>query len=285
MRTALKGELGLLAPVLMVLTVFFALPTLLILGLSFKEYIVGQGIGSDITLGNYIEVLGDGFYLAIIGRTLFLGLVVTLVCLLLGYPLALFIVRSSPRIQSIAMLLVVFPLVLNIVVRSFGLIMLFAPGGIINELLMQLNVIDKPLRLMYNLTGVVIGLTQIHLPFIVLLIVPALQSIPQDLEAAAETMSAGRFRTFVSVILPLSLPGAVAGSILVFVLSISALVTPRMLGGPTYSVMATQIYDEFMVNLNWPIGAALAFVLTAITLLLVVGSNKLVSRWTRGFAS
>jgi putative spermidine/putrescine transport system permease protein len=285
MRGSRTNDIGLLAPVFLLLTVFFAVPTLLMFALSLREYVEGQGIGQALTASSYMNIIQDGYYLAVVGRTLFLGLVVTGVCLILGYPLAIFIVRSSQRIQSIAILLVIFPLLLNIVVRSFGLIMLLAPGGIINELLIQLNIIDRPIRLMYNLAGVVIGLTQIHLPFLVLLIIPALQSIPQDLEAAAATMSAGRIRTFVSITLPLSLPGAIAGSILVFVLSISALVTPRMLGGPTYSVMATQIYDEFMVNLNWPIGAALAFLLTGITLMLVAASNALVSRLTRGYAA
>lgn len=285
MRNTLRVDISLLVPVLLLLTVFFAVPTLLMFVLSLRDYVEGQGIGQAMTFDNYANVLQDGYYLAVVGRTLFLGLVVTGACLILGYPLAIFIVRSSPKVQSIAILLVIFPLLLNIVVRSFGLIMLLAPGGLINDLLMQLNLVDRPVRLMYNLTGVVIGLTQIHLPFIVLLIVPALQGIPQDLEAAAATMSAGRMRTFMSITLPLSLPGAIAGSILVFVLSISALVTPRMLGGPTYSVMATQIYDEFMVNLNWPMGAALAFLLTGITLLLVAASNALVSRLTRGYAT
>jgi putative spermidine/putrescine transport system permease protein len=280
-----KSGVALISPSLALLLVGFLVPTLLMLVMSLRSYTAMQGVGDEWTLANYASVLTDGYYLEIIGRTLLLGAVVTITCLILGFPLALFIVRSGPRTQTATLLLVIFPLLLNIVVRSYGWMILLAPRGLVNDTLMRIGLIGQPIELMYNLTGVLIGLTQIYLPFMVLLLVPALQNIPADVEAAAQTLLASRPRVFFSITIPLMLPGIITGSILVFVLAISALVTPRMLGGPTYSVMATQIYDEFMTNLNWPAGAALAFVLTFLALFLIWAANRFAAHWTKGFSA
>ncbi|WP_102224159.1 ABC transporter permease [Acidimangrovimonas sediminis] len=276
--------LWLIAPVTVLLVVGFLAPTAIMGMLSLRNYSGMSGIGDSWTLENYIGVITDPFYLTIIGRTLLLGVIVTALCLLLAFPLALFILRSGPKVQTASILLVIFPLLCNIVVRSFGWMVLLAPRGIINEALIGAGLIAHPLPLMYDLTGVTIGLVQIFLPFMVLLLIPALQNIPADVEAAALILKASRLRTFFTITLPLALPGILTGSILVFVLSISALVTPRMLGGPTYRVMATQIYEEFMTNLNWPGGAALAFVLTVIALALIWGANRIGNRLTRGIS-
>ena len=144
---------------------------------------------------------------------------------------------------------------------------------------MQLGVIATPLKLMFNMTGLMIGLTHIYLPFMVLMLVAAIRNVPRDVEAAAATLGSTRIHVFASVTLPLSAPGILAGSILVFVLTVSALVTPRMLGGPTYKVMATLIYDEYMQLLDWPSGSALSFALTAITLAIIWLSGRVARRW------
>ena len=273
---------GLIAPVLVLLVAGFLAPSLIMFALSLRDYDGLSGMGESWTLANYLAILSDGYYLEIIARTLLLGFGVALASLILGFPLALFILRTTPRMQTVALLLVIFPLLLNIVVRSFGWMVILAPKGILNQTLMDLGLISQPFDLMYNTIGVMIGLVQIYVPFMVLMLVPALQAIPADVEAAAAILKAGRARIFFTITLPLALPGIVTGAILVFVLTISALVTPRMLGGPTYQVMATQIYDEFMTNLDWPSGAALAFVLTAIALGLIWGANRLAARVTRG---
>ena len=128
---------------------------------------------------------------------------------------------------------------------------------------------------MFNLTGLMIGLTHIYLPFMVLMLVAAIRNVPRDVEAAAATLGSSRLHVFASVTLPLSAPGILAGSILVFVLTISALVTPRMLGGPTYKVMATLIYDEYMQLLDWPSGSALSFALTFMAIGVIWLSSRL----------
>jgi putative spermidine/putrescine transport system permease protein len=215
----------------------------------------------------------------VIARTLALGLFVTLACLFLGYPLAYVIARGPARWRTTLILLVTFPMLLNLVVRSFGWIALLANRGLVNNLLVQIGVIDAPLKLMNNLTGVMIGLTHIFLPFMVFMLAAAIRTVPRDVEQAAATLGSSRAHVFSAVTLPLSAAGILSGSILVFVLTISALVTPRMLGGPTYKVMATVIFDEYMQLLDWASGSALSFTLAAMAIGVIWASNRLARRW------
>ena len=271
---------GLLSPSLLTLVLVFAAPLALLVPVSLHPYIPGTGIGAEWTIENYTHILGDGFYLEIILRTLGLGLLVVALTLLIGYPLAYFLARTRTRHRPWLIVLVVFPLLLNLVVRSFGWIVLLSNRGLINDWLKALELIERPLKLMFNFTGLLIGLSHIFLPFMVLVLIGAIQNIPRDAEDAARTLGAPARSVFLRITLPLSLPGILAGSVLVFVLTISALVTPRLLGGPTYQVMSTLIFDEFLTVLNWPRGAAMAFILTAIVLVLVWLSSRLARRWS-----
>jgi putative spermidine/putrescine transport system permease protein len=271
---------ALLAPLTLLLAAAFLAPVVMMVPTSLREYAPGVGIVSGSwTFENYTRILADDYYREVIWRTLGLGLVVTALCLALGYPLAYYIARGRSHWRIALILLVVFPMMLNLVVRSFGWIALLANRGLVNNLLLDLGLIGAPIKLMFNFTGLVIGLTHIFLPFMVLMLVAALQNVPRDVEAAAATLGAGRLDVFASVTLPLTAPGILAGSILVFVLTVSALVTPRMLGGPTYKVMATLIYDEYMQLLDWPSGSALAFALTFIALTVIWLSSRVTKRW------
>lgn len=275
-----RHGLLLIAPLALILAGFFLTPVTMLLPMSFGEQLPGAGISKGVwTVDSYVRIVTDDFYREVIARTLGLGLGVTAACLLLGYPLAYIIARGPVRWRLPLIMLVVFPMMLNLVVRSFGWIALLANRGLVNNLLMQAGLITAPLKLMFNLTGVMIGLTHIYLPFMVLMLVAAIRNVPRDVEAAASTLGSSRLHVFASVTLPLSAPGILAGSILVFVLTISALVTPRMLGGPTYRVMATVIYDEYMQLLDWPSGSALSFALTAMAVGVIWMSSRLTKRW------
>jgi putative spermidine/putrescine transport system permease protein len=275
-----RHGLMLFAPLALLLIGFFLLPVLLMLPTGFREYVPGAGIAAgSFTFENYTSIITDDYYREVIWRTLGLGFGVTFACLLLGYPVAYLIARGPERWRIPLTLLVIFPMMLNLVVRSFGWIALLANHGLINNLLLDLGLIGAPLKLIYNLTGLMIGLTHIYLPFMVLMLVAAIQNIPRDVESAASTLGSGRWHVFFSITLPLTGPGILAGSVLVFVLTISALVTPRMLGGPTYQVMATLIYDDYLQTLDWPSGSALAFALTAIALTFISLSNRIARRW------
>jgi putative spermidine/putrescine transport system permease protein len=270
----------LITPLGLVLLGIFVAPLLLMIPTSLRHYDPGRGAASGWTVENYTQIVTDPYFHDVLARTFTMGALVTLICLVAGYPLAYAMARSTGATRSWLTLLIVFPLLLNLVVRSFGWIALLANHGMLNNALLSLHIIDHPVKLMFNLTGLVIGLTHIYLPFMVLVLVAALQALPRDAEAASATLGASPLKTFFLVTLPLTAPGMFAGSVLVFVLTISALVTPRLLGGPAYKVMATVIYDEFLSDLDWPSGAALAFALTVIALAIVGAAGFLTRRWT-----
>ena len=274
-----RSGAGLLSPSLILLLVGFLGPVALMLPISFRPYVPGQGIGDTFTLQHYVRFVTDDYYLEIFGRTILLGTTVTLLTLVIGYPLAYYLARTTSRWRSWLTILVVFPLLLNLVVRTFGWIALLANRGLVNEMLAGLGWIETPIRLMFNFTGLLIGLTHIFLPFMVLMLVGAIQTIDRSVEDAARVLGANWGSTFLRVTLPLSIPGILSGSILVFVLTISALVTPRLLGGPTYKVMSTLIYDQFLALLNWPAGSAMAVLLTAMVIGLIGLSSSLARRF------
>ena len=275
---------ALVAPLVLVLAGVFVGPLLVMLPTSFHPYVPGQGIGTAWTLDNYIEPFADGYYRDVILRTLWMGFLVTAIALVIGYPLAYFMARTTRTWRAVATLLVMFPLFLNLVVRSFGWIALLSNRGVINTWLMDLGIIEKPIRMMFDMTGLVIGMVHIYLPFMVFMLLSSISRVPRDVEDAAATLSASPSRVFWFVTLPLTAPGILAGCTLVFVLTISALVTPRLLGGPTFKVMSTLIYDEFLVKLDWPSGTAFAFILTAIALLVIWGANRVARRVAGGAA-
>lgn len=270
----------LITPLGLVLLAVFVAPILMMGPTSFRHYDPGAAQASGWTLENYAQIITDPFFRGVLGRTFAMGAIVTLICLIFGYPLAYVLANSTGAARSWLTLLVVFPLLLNLVVRSFGWITLLANHGLVNNALLALHLVATPVKLMFNLTGLIVGLTHIYLPFMVLVLVAALQALPRDAEAASATLGAGPLKTFILVTLPLTAPGMFAGSVLVFVLTISALITPRLLGGPAYKVMSTVIYDEFLSDLDWPSGAALAFVLTAMALLIIALAGALTGRWT-----
>ena len=273
---------GLLAPALGLLLVAFVVPVALMVPTSVRPYVPLVGITSGVTARYYTRLVTDAYYLEIIGRTLALGCVVTLATLAIGYPVAFFLARTGSRWRSWLTILVVFPLLLNLVVRTFGWIALLAQNGLVNQGLVALGLIHEPLKLLFNFSGVLIALIHIFLPFMVLVLIGPIQNIPRDVEDAARVLGASWAGAFLRVTLPLSVPGIASGSILVFVLTISALVTPRLLGGPTYQVMSTLIYDEFLQRLNWPAGSAEALFLTLIVLILVFVSGILARRTGAG---
>ncbi|HXA98840.1 MAG TPA: ABC transporter permease [Candidatus Dormibacteraeota bacterium] len=276
----MKRESGwwLLAPALLLLLVAFVVPVAMMVPMSFRPYVPLVGITDGFTVRYYTKLLTDSYYLEIIGRTLALGFTVTLSTLVIGYPVAFFLARTRSRWRSWLTILVVFPLMLNLVVRTFGWIALLAQNGLVNQALRALGLVDSPVKLLFNFAGLLIAMTHIFLPFMVLVLIGAIQNIPRDVEDAARILGASWGSTFCRVTLPLSAPGILSGSILVFVLTISALVTPRLLGGPTYQVMSTLIYDEFLQRLNWPAGSAQALLLTVMVLALVYLSGRLARR-------
>jgi putative spermidine/putrescine transport system permease protein len=237
-----------------------------------------------LTLGNYGAALGDTFQWWILGRTLKLGFLTTLFTLLLGYPLAWNLARASGRVKGLLLVLLLSPLLVGVVIRSFGWMVLLADNGLINSLLKASGLAPDGVKLMYNELGVLVGTVHIYLPFMVLSISATLQNIAPDLELAARSLGASGMTAFRRVIFPLSLPGVFAGCLLVFVLAVSSYVIPVLLGG--FKVITTPllvVQTAIDVN-NWPGAAAQAMVLFAASLLCIGVYFKLMNRAMRGLA-
>jgi putative spermidine/putrescine transport system permease protein len=263
------------------LALFMLGPLLTLLVISFRGYEAGRGILPTWTVANYAAFLTDPFHLAILLRTLRLGLEVTAWCLLLGFPLAYGLSRLRGTARALLYFVVLLPLLTSAVVRTFGWMILLSNNGFINRTLQDLGITDAPVRLMYGMPGIVIALVEVLLPFMVLALDAALLAIDPRIYEAARNLGAGRVRVFCQVTLPLAVPGILSGCVLVFTLAVSAFVTPSLIGGPRVPVMATLIYQQGMSLLNWPFGAAIAFVMLATILALFLLAARL-ARQERG---
>ena len=255
----------LLVPPLAVFLALFLVPLANLFVLSFFGFDRVTGRLGGFTLTNYTKFLGDPFYLGILWRTFKIGLLATLAALVLGYPVAYYLSRASGRTRAYLMLGILAPLLVSVVVRSFGWLVILGPNGLVNATLVRLGLIDEPVRLLYTETAIVIGLTHVFLSFMVLSIAAALDRIDPALIRAAQNLGANPGQTFLRVVLPLSLPGVAAGCLIVFTLSTSAFITPALLGGPRVKVMSFLAYQQTLLLTDWPYGSAIAFILLALS--------------------
>jgi len=229
-----------------------------------------------ITSRHYQRILDDSYYFEVIWTTIRIGLWTTAAALLIGYPLAHWMARIRSRTgHALLLTAVLMPMLTGIVVRTFAWMTLLSDKGVINQTLLALGLISAPLKLMYNETGIVIGLVHIYVPFMVLTLTGVIGRIDERLEQAAENLGASPLRAFFEVTLPLSLPGILAGSLLVFALAISAYVTPILMGGFQIMTLPILIYQQISANFNIGFAAALGMILLAISLLLVIGYNRM----------
>ncbi len=258
------------------LLIFFFFPIFFLLLLSLRKYVIGS-IPSSLTLYNYFHFFKDPFYLDILWSTIKLGVVVTVITLVLGYPVAYFLVRTRLPFKNWLRLAVVTPLLVSVVIRTYGWLILLSDRGLVNQALVGLGVTDRPVKLLFTYNGVLIGLTHVFLPFMILSLVGVIENINPSLEEAAENLGANWIQRFFWITLPLSLPGIVAGSLLVFSLSIAAYVTPELLGGPSLLMLSTMIYQQIMVVLDWGFGAAIAAILLCVTLLVIFIYTKILN--------
>jgi putative spermidine/putrescine transport system permease protein len=271
----------LLGPYVLLLTVFFAVPLLLMLLMSLSRSSFGQ-LEWTLTLTQYIRFFTDAYYLSVLGDTLWLGVLTTVVCLLLGYPLAYHLALTRTPWKPLLIVCILSPLLVGIVIRCYGWMILLADRGLINETLTQRGWIAKPLPLMYNKFGVTLALVHVFLPFMVLSLTGVLKRIEPQLIEASQTLGASPRRAFFEITLPLSLPGILAGSLLVFSLAISSFVVPILVGGFKVHVLPMVVYEQVLSVFDWPFGAANAFVLLAISVALIAVYIKVTERALRG---
>jgi putative spermidine/putrescine transport system permease protein len=264
-----------LAPLLVLYFAFLVVPYALLLRMSLNRYSSMSIFIEDVTAANYKVVLTDPFYIELMLRTVALAGVVTLATLILGYPLALAIVRARGSRKSLLLGIALSPLIINLVVRTYGWMALLGDQGIINRWLLDLGLVSGPLPISANFFAVAVGLTHMTLPMMVLSLLGVMETIEPALLEAAESLGASAARIQTRIIMPLALPGVSAGSLLVFCFTTSAFVTPALLGGNRVSTVSTVIYEKFTYSLNWPVGAALVFVLLALNLALIAAHARL----------
>lgn len=268
-------------PALLMFLGLLAVPLALTAILSFNAFDGMRGIQHSFTLDNYIEVLFDSYYHQIFLRTGAMALSVTVICVVLGVPEALILSRMNPIWRGTFFVIILGPLLISVVVRTLGWSILLGSNGPINSTLVWIGLADRPVRLLFSMTGIIIVLTHVLLPFMIIAVWSALQRLDSQVEHAARSLGASPLTTFRRIILPQLMPGILSGAIIVFALSASAFATPAIIGGRRVKVVATATYDEFLNSLNWPLGATIAILLLLAIVLVVVGCNRLVERHFR----
>ncbi|RNB89443.1 ABC transporter permease [Brevibacillus fluminis] len=260
----------LLLPGLIFLTLFMIIPIVLVIGSTFFQ----QG---SFTVAGYTQFLTDQYFLNILLTTLEVSLVTTIACVLLGFPAAYYISKLGPRKKGILLALAIFPLLTSSVVRSFSWMIILGKKGLINNAIVGLGLADKPLDILYTPTAMMIGLIHLFLPLIIITLVGVMENIDSDLLKAAESLGASRFTAFAKVIVPLSVPGLIIGSILVFVGSLTAYTTPALLGGKQ-RVVSTFLYQNAMTLNDWYMASVIATIMIVITFVVIGLMNKLATK-------
>lgn len=273
-----RGGLLLALPLGIFFAVFVVVPLLLLVAVSLYADADMTRFGFD----QYLRFFGDDFNRGVLLQTLWLGVKVTALALVLGFPLAYAYTLAPPRWQAILMLLIVLPLLTSAVVRTFAWVVILGRQGIINESLLALGWIAEPLRLLYTPGAMTIAVAQIELPLMALPVITALMNIDPNLRQASLALGAGHWRTLFQVTLPLAVPGLLAGSLLVFASSVSAFVTQTLVGGGQHMLMPFYMYQQAIQANNYPFAAAVAVTLLVAVMAVVMLIN-LIGRRAKGF--
>ena len=273
------------------LLLFFLAPFLIILKISFAEPIVAQppftpllewseqGFeGITATFENYTFLFQDGYYGIIYLASLKMAAIGTLLCLLLGYPMAYYIARQSPRRREILLLAVILPFWISFLLRVYAWIGLLNTRGVINDALLWLGVIDQPLELLYNDFAVYLGIVYSYLPFMILPLYATLERLDLDLLDAAADLGAKRWQVFLDVTLPLSMPGIIGGCLLVFIPAVGEFVIPALLGGADTLMIGRVLWDEFFISRDWPVASAVSIVLVLLLVAPIIWFQHIQSR-------
>ena len=251
-----KQAILLALPASLALLFFFILPMVYILIRTLTE----NGTA------DFTEFFTDPFYLDILCTTIRVSLVSTAVSLLLGYPTAYYMARTTSRLKQAMVIVILFPFLVSAVVRSYGWMVILGTNGLLNQLLLGLGLISEPLKLLNTEAAVIIGMIHLLIPYMILSLVGVLQSIDPNVEYAAYSLGASPMTTFRKVVFPLSTPGIISGCVLVFTMSMTSYVTPKLLGGSKFRMMATMVVQEINVNFDWGAASAISYILLAVIL-------------------
>lgn len=250
------------------------IPLGLTFALAFSPFDYNKGVLPGWTLEHYRLVFSDTYFLDVFWRTIWIAGLTTLICIVVGAPQAYILSRMSRRWRSIILLVVLSPLLVSLVVRAFGWSMLLGPSGLIGMAAAKLGI--GPL--LYTPTAIVIGLVHVMLPFMIIPVWTSLQKLDPMVEYAAYSLNASRMRALLKIVLPQAMPGILSGSLIVFGLSASAFAAPALLGGRRLKMVATLVYDEFLTELNWPLGATIAIILLLTNIAIMLTYNRVLER-------
>jgi putative spermidine/putrescine transport system permease protein len=268
----------LLGPATLFVAITLLVPTAILFRYSLNAFVPGQFMVDALTLENYVKFFSDSYYTNVLLRTVRVATICTLVCFIFGFPLAYVLARTQSRFKNIFIILVVLPLFVGNAVRAAGWMASLGNKGFFNQMMMSLGLIDKPIEIMYTETAVLIGIVAVNLPYMVLTLQSVIEGISPMIEEAAFSLGANPMKMAKRVLLPLALPGLLAGGILTFILAMNAYATPVLLGGPKFQMMGPLVYGQFAQQNNWPFGGAISFVLMSATIILMLSANHLVQR-------
>jgi putrescine transport system permease protein len=284
------GRLVLIGLPFLWLAVFFLLPLLIVLKISLAESVVGippyspliasdgTGLRLQVTLANVALLASDSLYLRAYLGSLGNAALATMLCLLLGYPMAYAIARAPGNRRQLLLFLVMLPFWTSFLIRVYSWIAILKPNGLLNEFLIALGLIAVPLPLLNNSFSVELGLVYSYLPFMILPLYGSLSALDESLLEAAADLGARPLQVFLGVTLPLTLPGIAAGSLLVFIPAVGEFVIPDLLGGPDTLMIGKVLWDEFFNNRDWPVASAVAVVLIAVLAVPVLVAQKFLAR-------
>ncbi|WPC72753.1 ABC transporter permease [Vibrio porteresiae] len=261
----------------MIFLIMIITPLVITVLLSFNRYDPNLGaIAGTFTFANFSDIFSDSWYWEIFGRTVWVSFLVTLLCAIIAIPEAMILNRMDRVWRSIMLVVILSPLLISVVIRSFGWSLLLADNGLVNRCLEFFGI--PTVTMLYQQTAVIIALVHVMMPFMLIPLWTTIQKMDPEVENAALSLNASRFKTFYRVLLPQMTPGILSGCLIVFALSASSFVIPGILGGRRFKVVATLIYDQYLSELNWPSGAALALILLLANVLIIVNFNRLLQR-------
>lgn len=276
-RVSFLSASTLLAPATIFVATGLIVPLAILFRYSLNQFDPRRMMIDAFSIENYVKFFTDPFYTNILGTTLRVSAICTVICLLMGLPLAYVLARTQSRYKNILIMLVVLPLFVGNAVRAAGWMTLFGSKGFLNVTLQNFGLINEPLEIMYTEGAVIAGIIAVNLPYMVLTLQSVIEGINRNVEEAAFSLGAGPPTMIRRVLLPLATPGILAGTIFCFILGMNAYATPVLLGGPKFKMMGPLVFGQFQLN-NWPFGAAIAFILMTATLVLTATANILVQR-------
>ena len=276
----------LLIPVLTILIPLFLFPLAVLLRNSFNWDEPGAMMVEDFTFANYARILTDNYYASLFGNSILVAVGVALLTLVIGYPFAYFLVKWAGKRRNLLLWIIYTPLIVSVITRVFGWMIITADSGLINNLLLATGLTDGPVHILFDVSGMVIGMVHRYLPLMILPLANSIAKIDMRILLASTSLGAGSLATFLRVVIPLSLPGIIAGLQLVIAVVLSDFVLPILLGTPRFRMLAPAIYDEAIANVRWANSATMAILMVAVVVLILLSMNLVLRRtapWAKSF--